>query len=122
MAVRNYVSSPIYPGMTIKLTWSGLLNGDSGQPAAYTQFPIKTMTIAGTFGVAGNILMEGSNDEGATWFVLSDLQGVALGTLTAAAMKTVRETPALMRPRVTGGDGATSLRVDIVCVSNSSAS
>lgn len=121
MTIRNYALTPAYPGMVVKYTWAGLLNGDTGQPLAVPHYPSKTFTVFGTFGVAGNVIMEGSND-GVNWFTLSDLANATLGTIVANGIKTIREVPAMLRPRVSAGDGTTTLQVDIACICNSVAS
>ena len=68
-----------------------------------------TFQITGTFGVGGTCVIEGSND-GVTYFTLNDQANAAL-SITTAALKTVRDTPFWIRPRVTAGDGTTSLTV-----------
>lgn len=68
-----------------------------------------TFQVTGTWGVGGAMVIEGSND-GVTYFTLTDQANAAL-SLTANALKSVRDTPMFIRPRVTGGDGTTSLTV-----------
>lgn len=91
------------------VTWTGLLNGDTGTPVSKTDFPDRTVQILGTFGSGGSVNFEGSND-GTNWAILTDPQGNAI-TKTAAAMEVVTETPRYVRPNVTAGDGTTSLTV-----------
>lgn len=91
------------------VTWTGLLNGDTGAPVSRTDFPDRTVQIVGTFGVGGSVNFEGSND-GTNWAILTDPQGNAI-TKTAAGMEVVTETPRYVRPNVTAGDGTTSLTV-----------
>ena len=95
------------------ITWTGLDNDDSGIPVDLVDFPDKTVTITGTFGAAGSITMEGSNDN-TNWFALTDPQGNAI-TKTSAAMELIVEAPRYVRPRVTAGDGTTSLTVRMLC-------
>lgn len=91
------------------VTWSGLLNGDTGTRVSYTDFPDRTVQFLGTFGTGGSVSFEGSND-GTNWVVLTDPQGNAI-TKTAAGIEAVTETPRYVRPSVTAGDGTTNLTV-----------
>jgi hypothetical protein len=94
------------------VTWSGLLNGDDGAPVNLSDFPDRTIQILGTFGTGGSVSFEGSNN-GIDYLVLTDPQGNAI-TKTATAMEFVTETPLWVRPRVTAGDGSTSLTVIMI--------
>lgn len=89
------------------VTWTPLANGDSGSPVQFTGSTIRSIQFDGTFGAGGSISLEGSND-GTTYFVLTDPQGNAI-TKTAAALEAVQEATRFVRPRVTAGDGTTSL-------------
>jgi hypothetical protein len=91
------------------VTWSGLLNGDTGEQVSLTDFPDRTVQIVGTFGAGGAVNFEGSND-GTNWAILTDPQGNAI-TKTSAAIESVTETPRYVRPSVTAGDGSTDLSV-----------
>lgn len=91
------------------VTWSGLLNGDTGAPVNLSDFPDRTIHILGTFGAGGSVNFVGSNNNN-DWIVLTDPQGNAI-TKTAAAMEFVTETPLFVRPHVTAGDGTTNLTV-----------
>lgn len=91
------------------VTWTGLLNGDDGERAELAAFSDRSVQFTGTFGTGGSVTLEGSND-GTTYFALSDPQGVAI-TRTAAGLKAVSELTRFIRPRVTAGDGTTSLTV-----------
>lgn len=100
-------------GCVLLFTWSGLLNGDTGDWIKFPAYGAKTFQAYGTFGAGGNIILEGSNDptNPTNAAPLSDWQGNALNTVTAASFKTVREMPIWVRPRVSAGDGTTSLTV-----------
>lgn len=91
------------------VTWTGLLNGDDGEPAQLATYSDRSVQVTGTFGTGGSVTVEGSND-GTNWFALSDPQGLAI-TRTAAGLKGVSELTRYVRPRVTAGDGTTSLTV-----------
>lgn len=99
-------------------TWTGLLNGDDGSPASYTGAGDRTIQVTGTFGVGGTIIFEGSLDGGATWFGLRDPSSTAI-SLTAAGGRAVLENVLLVRPRVTAGDGTTSLSAYLTVRRNS---
>jgi hypothetical protein len=112
MAERAVVT--INPGSSgvehaVLLTWSGLLNGDTGAPVTFHDYPDRTVQITGTFGASGSVSFEGSND-GTNWVVLTDPQGGAI-TKTSASIETVTEVPRYVRPNVTAGDGTTNLVV-----------
>lgn len=96
----------------IQASWSGLLNGDTGAPLSYPQFADKTVHVKGTFGVGGTIIFEGSND-GVTYVSLTDPQGNAFSK-TAEAIEVLEENPLWVRPRVSAGDGTTSLSCYLV--------
>lgn len=93
-------------------TWSPLTTTNAdGNPINFASNGMGGVTfqVTGTWGAGGALVIEGSND-GNTWFTLTDQANAAL-SLSANALKTVRDTPMFIRPRVTGGDGTTSLTV-----------
>lgn len=93
-------------------SWTPLTTTNAdGAPISYASNGMGGITfqVTGTWGVGGAMVIEGSND-GTTYFTLNDQANAAL-TLSANALKTVRDTPLYIRPRVTGGDGTTSLTV-----------
>lgn len=114
MATRTWALGAIYPGLSQKVTCAGLLNGDVSNPIRFPHFAQKTFTVAGTWGVGGNVVCEGSNDGGANWYALSDLANASLATITANGIKDLRGNPELIRFRVSAGDGTTNLQVDVV--------
>lgn len=91
--------------------WTSLANSDDGEPIILTRFSDKTVQFGGTFGVGGTVILEGSVD-GVQWDSLKDVFGNALSA-TGAKLYTVTENPVYLRPRVTGGDGTTSITVKI---------
>lgn len=93
--------------------WTGLLNGDTGAAVELVDYADKTVTITGTFGSGGTIVLQGSND-GTNWFSLTDPQANAISK-TSAAMEIVLEGPRYIRPNVTAGDGTTNLAVQMCC-------
>lgn len=72
----------------------------------------RSVQVTGTFGAGGNVRIEGSND-GTNYAVLTDPQGNALD-VTTAKIETVMELTRYIRPRVTAGDGTTSLTVTLL--------
>jgi len=89
------------------ITWTGLLNGDDGSPIEMPGHSIRSVQFVGTFGAGGTIQIEGSND-GTNYVVLTDLQGNNISK-TAAGIEGVQEVTRYIRPRVTAGDGTTTI-------------
>lgn len=92
------------------LTFTGADDGEAVGP-----FPgaDRSIQVTGTFGAGGTLVWEGTNAEvpgGATWATLNDPQGNPL-SFTSARIEQISEYTRWMRPRVTAGDGTTSLTV-----------
>lgn len=87
--------------------WAALLNADDGASIPFGQYTDKSIQVFGTFGPGGTLLLEGSND-GTNWATLTDPQGNPL-SFTAAKIEQIMEATLHVRPRVSGGDGTTSL-------------
>ncbi|MGL5735553.1 MAG: hypothetical protein ACRCYS_11865 [Beijerinckiaceae bacterium] len=87
--------------------WANLLNGDDGQACGGIGSGDRTAQVTGIFGAGGTVIVEGSID-GVNWFQLRDPAGVAI-SFTAGGIRAVLECPPLIRPRVTAGDGTTSI-------------
>ena len=111
MATKPIVGVPTPFRRIVGYNWLLLLNGDNGAPLQMSAWQDRTVQITGTFGIAGTIVIEGSND-GVNYKTLRDPGGTAL-SFTAADLKAILELPKWIRPRVTGGDGTTSLNVYI---------
>lgn len=92
-------------------TWTPLANGDDGSTATFVGAGDRTVQVTGTFGVGGTVILEGSLD-GTTWFGLRDPTSTAI-SFTAAGLKAILEAVPYIRPRVTAGDGTTSITVKI---------
>jgi hypothetical protein len=107
MPTRNAVITQ-FPHARL-VTWSGLLNTDDGDPFEGAEFADRTAQVFGTFGAAGSVQLEGSNN-GTNWNILADPQGNAL-TFTTGRIEQVLELPRFIRPLVTAGDGTTNLKV-----------
>lgn len=102
--------------------WTPLTTTNAdGSPVSYASNAhagAVTVQVTGTFGVGGTVVIEGSND-GTNYVTLNDAGGAAL-SLTAAGLKAIRELPAYIRPRVTAGDGTTSLTVTLAAMKRAS--
>jgi hypothetical protein len=99
--------------------WTPLLNGDSGTPYGMTGFADRSAQITGTFGTGGTVLIEGSND-GTNYATLTDPQGVAISKLAAGIFE-ISQITKFIRPRVSAGDGTTSITVTLLARRPSSA-
>jgi hypothetical protein len=101
-------------GSVVAITWPTMTNAgtDVGAAIQLASFE-KTFHAYGTFGAGGNVIVEGSND-GTNFNALSNRQGTAMN-FTAAAMNTSQDKPIWVRPRVTAGDGTTSVSVTVAC-------
>jgi hypothetical protein len=97
----------------ITITWANLTDGgpDSGQPVQRPALVDRTVQVTGTFGSGGTVVFEGSND-GVNYYTLTNPLGTAI-SVTAAGISQVMEATAWMRPRITAGDGTTSLTVTV---------
>lgn len=110
MATRTFTRDPS-TGAGVGITWTGLTNAstDDGTPFDTLDYADISIQVFGTFGVSGNLRIEGSNEATpTTWATLNDPQANALD-FTAAKMEQVLEMPRWIRPRITNGDGTTSL-------------
>lgn len=113
MATRNGTISDVSELGTVKLvTWTDLLNGDTGSAAQWCDFADRCVQVTGTFGAGGSVSIQGSND-GITFSILSDPQGNAL-TFTSTKLEQALEIPRYVIPVVTAGDGTTNLTVTIL--------
>lgn len=82
---------------------------DTSAPIDFCQWADRSVQVQGTWGAAGGLAIEGSND-GTNYVTLNHAQGTA-ATFTADGLKQIVEVPRFARARVTGGDGTTSLNV-----------
>lgn len=85
---------------------------DVTAPIEWCQFSDRCVQIQGTWGAAGGLAIEGSND-GTNYVTLNAASGGTLA-FSADGLKQVLEVPRFARARVTGGDGTTSLNVTFV--------
>lgn len=94
---------------TVRIKWTGLLNGDTGAPVDWALYADRSVQVLGTFGAGGSVAIEGSNDD-ANFVGLSDARGAALA-ITAARLEQIEDVSKSIRPNVTAGDGTTNLTV-----------
>lgn len=114
MATRTATATQNTPVVTA-VRWTGLLVGDDGSWFMPSEHPDRTVQVSGTFGGAV-VNFEGSNDPGASpasGALLSNQAGVPLA-FSAAGARLVAEATRWVRPVLVGGDGTTSLTVDLI--------
>lgn len=101
----------------IGVRWTGLLNGDTGDPYVVAHRLVKSVQVKGTLGTGGTCTIEGTLDPvydtvptllSPTYAVLTDPQGNNLA-INAAKIESVQEHVVGIRPNITAGDGTTSL-------------
>lgn len=90
------------------ISWTGLLNGDTGSVIEMPGSSDRSVQFNGTFGSGGTVQIEGSND-GTNYVVLTDPQGNNISK-TSASIEMITELTRYIRPRVTAGDGTTDLK------------
>jgi len=99
---------------TIVYQWSNLtfVGSDSGSPLPGMGWSDRSIQVEGTIGAGGTIVIEGSND-GSNWHTLKDPFSVAI-SFTATGLAQITEISRYVRPRVSAGDGTTSVTITIV--------
>lgn len=105
-------------GGVIVIQWTGLTQAtlDVGDAIQMPSLADRNVQLLGTLGVGGSVRIEGSNKEfpdettATDWATLTDPQGNAMD-LAALKAENIMENLLWIRPRVTGGDGTTSLTV-----------
>jgi len=100
-------------GAGLAIRWASMANGDDGQWIDTQAFRDISVQVTGTFGSGGTLLIEGSNEATPTnAATLNDPQGNAI-SVQAAKIEQVLESVRWIRPRVSAGDGTTSLTVNL---------
>lgn len=100
-----------FDGVTVR-QWVNMSLGDVGSPINLARKSDKTVQVFGTFGVGGNVALEGSID-GVNWSTLKTVFNGSV-SFSSGAIATITEVPAYIRPAVVGGDGSTSITVLIL--------
>jgi hypothetical protein len=115
-----------------QVAWGPMANGDIGlevgsvigrgasaiKPAGgggfLSGFADKSVHASGTFGSAGAVAIEGTND-GTHYFALTNPAQIVVSLTSANPGYALTEAIVSLRPRVTAGDGTTSLTVTMFC-------
>lgn len=101
-------------------TWAALTTTDNyGSPVELPGWSDRSIQLLGTLSTGGAVTMYGSNKASPTltddvdWSILTDPQGnnIALSTLK---IEQILEVTRWIRPKITGGDGSTSLNVHLL--------
>jgi hypothetical protein len=100
------------------ITWAPMTQSgsDVGAPIEMPGWADRSVQVTGTLGTGGNVRIEGSND-GTNYATLNDPQGNALD-VNSLKVEQILEITRYIRPRVTAGDGTTSLAVSLLIVRN----
>lgn len=99
---------------TVVFTYTNMVNGDDGKPieAQWADYADRSVQVTGTLGAGGTATIEGSN--ASTYHALNDPNGNSLA-VNALKIEQILESCLRMRPRITAGDGTTSLTVVFYC-------
>ena len=102
-------------GRTLRITWSGLAGGDSGEPVSIPGASDKTVQISGTFGTS-TVSIQGSLDvsDAGVYNNLTDPQGNAIAGIAAAAIESITENTTWVKPVVAAGTG-TPIKIVLLC-------
>lgn len=93
---------------TLLVTWTPLTTTNAdGEPLVLVNHIAKAMQVTGTFGSGGTVIIEGSMD-GTNYYTLNNLQGTAI-SITGAKIQAIQEVVKYIRPKVSTGDGTTSI-------------
>lgn len=100
--------------------WAAMANADTGSFVILPRHGDKSVHAFGTFGVGGTVTLRGSNETPATETNAAILHSPSESNLTltataGAGLKQVLEAPYSVSPKITAGDGTTSLTVRL-CV------
>ena len=111
--IGDYLNDGVLPMWT-------LAAGDVGAPVKMGAFSDRTVHFAGTFSGA-SIELRGSNytnpdpENASDWFALTDPKMTTpLSGITSNSGFVLYENPLFVSPKITGGDGSTSLNISIL--------
>ena len=103
-------------------TWTALTTTDNyGSPTKLPGWSDRCVQMNGALGTGGQVTMYGSNVVSPNlandddWFILNDAQGNAL-TLDTLRGEQIIEVPLWIRPKISGGNGATDLNIHLCLV------
>lgn len=95
------------------VVWAALTTtNDTGVASEMWGQADRSVQISGTFGSGGTVVIEGSND-GTNYVTLTDPQGNAISK-TSASIEQIEEITRYIRPKVSAGDGTTSITVTML--------
>ena len=115
VTIAAVLTGPTNDGL-IEVVWETLTTTNRpGSGVQLARVPDKTVQVLGTFGASASIAIEGSNDDGTTWFPCHDITNTVI-TLSAAGGTLIIENPKQIRPVLSNGDGSTDVDVHIVAV------
>lgn len=108
--------NPNFNSKGVVVQWTPLTNAGADVGVPYDDFgnSDRSIQLSGTLGVAGACTIEGSND-GVSYFTLKDQGGAAM-VLVALGIYGFQPglLPRFIRPRITAGDGTTSLTATLL--------
>ena len=110
MATRTAVDDSRSPVFRVA-KWSGLSQGDDGEPFKFAKPPHGSVLVQGNFSGGALIYIEGSYDwdpdlATGNFFTLHNKQGLDL-IFASAGTYSIDEIVPYIRPRVVSGDGST---------------
>lgn len=117
MATVNPTLEKVHENLII-FTYADMLNGDVGLPihSRWSDFGDRTIQATGTMGSGGTLKYEGSNkNDAATMLELTDPQGNAIAIQTVNKSEQIMEACVYGRPKVSAGDGSTSITAIVTC-------
>lgn len=104
----------VYDGRKWTFRSTGLLTTDFTDDLILPSADVAFHVYGGTFGATANVVVEGKCAAGATTYSpLRSPDSVLIGSITAETLKQILEAVYLVRFRVSGGDGTTTLTVDV---------
>lgn len=117
MTTVNYTGSSLFVD-NYSYQWTPLtITNADGQPVGFTGSGDRTVQITGIFGAGGTVVLEGTLDNNPltlNWFTLKGADGSTALSFTAAGLRTILENCVLVRPRVSAGDGTTSITAVVI--------
>ncbi len=113
--IAAVMTGPSNTGLT-EVLWETLTTTNRpGLGVALGKSPDKTVQIIGNFSGTASIAIEGSNDGGTTWSPCHDITNTVIA-VTAAGLVLIVESPKLIRPNLSSGDGSADVDVYLVAI------
>lgn len=95
----------------LRVRWLAITTANAvGAAVEMASHADRSVQVVGNFGTGGEITIDGSNDGGTTYAVLTDPQGNAL-VFTSARLEAITELVGKIRPQVSAGSGAVNLDI-----------